>query len=157
MTRTLDTAPRTEREVFFALAVTAETLGHLLIAGDAVGEKAGELLLEHARLAKITLGLTERAKAAPDRDGLEHAVVQELDDAGAAGLAIKDAVDRLWADFADHYAHRASLRKAIYDVLTTLVKAGTVRSSGAKRGAGARYYDATAAAPEEGARLAASQ
>lgn len=131
-----------DRDVFYGLAIAAESLAKLLVAGEVVGEAGGIILLEHVHAARRVLGLAgERPRQAPDRDALEHAVAQELDDAAAVGLTVRDVVDRLWADFADHYAHRASLRKAAYEVLAGFVEAGTAHGEGiGKRGQGARYY-----------------
>jgi aryl-alcohol dehydrogenase-like predicted oxidoreductase len=76
--------------------------------------------------------------------------VDELDDAADHGLTVRDAVDRLWTDYADHYAHQPSLRKAIYEVLGSLIEAGRARGEGlAKRGQGARYYTTERATPAE--------
>ena len=96
---------------------------------------------------------------AADRAAVEHAIAQELEDAGPDGLTIRAAVDRLWTDFADHYAHRPSFRKALYDVLTAMVAAGAARAEGlGKRGQEARYYPHDPASlPAEEVRRAASQ
>lgn len=148
--------PTIDRETVHGLLTASELVAKMLIAGDDVRSTAGEELFRHVILVRKSFGEVDaRQRVPPDRRALEHAVAQELDDAGDAGLTVADAVDRLWTDFADHYAHRASLRKAIYEVLSTRVEDGTARGAGVgKSGQGARYY---AAAIEEGARRAASQ